>query len=324
MDHHSTRSGTSSYPAIDSQSSVVEVRELSRSFGSKLALDAVSLTVPRGCVFGIVGENGAGKTTLIRHVLGSLKPQKGVVRVFGQDPIARLQKVLARIGYLSASPDLPKWMRIGQLVRYTSAFYPTWDDRYAMELVDLFELDLHAKIKSLSTGQHARVGLVLALAHRPELLLLDEPSSGLDPVVRRDILEAIISSIAEAGCTVIFSSHLLDEVERVSDYLALMQDGQVVECGKLETIQATYKTITLNFEEVQPIPPTSPSAIAWNGDGREWTAVCREVSSDLIEQVTLVGGRIVEQTTPSLDEIFLAYANRERHHPEPTGRMYSR
>lgn len=315
MLHSSLQTSTASQPQSDTRSTVVEVAQLTRAYGEKIALDGVNLSVPRGCVFGIVGENGAGKTTLIKHILGSLKPQSGKVQVFGQDPIRNLQSVLARIGYLSASPELPKWMRIGQLLRYTSAFYPTWDEAYASELISLFELDLAAKIKTLSTGQHARVGLVLALAHRPELLLLDEPSSGLDPVVRRDILEAIISSISEAGCTVMFSSHLLDEVERVSDCLAMIQDGRIVECNTLDTIRETYKKITLNFEHVQGVQPSAPDAISWHGEGREWTGVCRDLSQDLIENVTLIGGRIVEQTTPTLDEIFLAYASRDRRRP---------
>ena len=168
---------------------VIEVRNVTRRFGAKAALDGVSLGVPRGSVFGLVGVNGSGKTTLIKHVLGLLRAQTGTVRVFGLDPVADPPGVLARVGYLSEENDLPGWMRVDELLRYTRAFYPGWDDAYAAELCRAFALEPAARIKTLSKGQQARAGLVAALAHRPPLLVLDEPSSGLDPIVRRDILQ---------------------------------------------------------------------------------------------------------------------------------------
>src|SRR5262249_38031565 len=182
---------------------VIEVAGLSRRFGPKVALADVRLAVPRGVVFGLVGVNGAGKTTLIKHVLGLLKAATGSVRGFGKDPAVDPAGVLVRVGYLSEEPDLPGRMRVGELLRYTQAFYPSWDPAFAEELRESFALDPAAKVKHLSKGQRARVGLVLALAHRPELLVLDEPSSGLDPIVRRDILGAIIRTIAEEGRTVV-------------------------------------------------------------------------------------------------------------------------
>ncbi|MEM9645489.1 MAG: ABC transporter ATP-binding protein [Planctomycetota bacterium] len=293
----------------DSKSTSVEIRNLSRTFGSKKALDDVSLTVPSGTVFGIVGENGAGKTTLLRHILGSLRPQRGSVRVLGMNPITDLHNVLSRLGYLSASPELPGWMRVEQLIAYTRPFYPTWDDAYAAELVEMFDIHGRAKVKTLSTGQGARVGLLLALAHRPELLILDEPSSGLDPVVRRDILEAIIESISRAGSTVVFSSHLLDEVERVSEYVAMVQKGRLLECESLEAMKGSFRGLTLSFEQPLSQSPSYPEAIHWHGGGREWTCMCRNVPADVTEQVTMIGGQIVEERVPSLDEIFLAYAS---------------
>jgi ABC-2 type transport system ATP-binding protein len=192
---------------------VVAVAGLSRHFGTKAALNEVTVSIPRGSVLGLVGENGAGKTTLIRHLLGMLKAQAGSVRVFGCDPVADPVGVLSRVGYLSERRDLPGWMRVDEFMRYTQAFYPKWDEQYAEQLLEQFQLDPTQKIATQSQGQQAKTGLLAALAYRPELLILDEPSSGLDPVVRRDILEAIIRVVAEEGRTVLFSSHLLDEVE---------------------------------------------------------------------------------------------------------------
>src|SRR5688500_8483173 len=147
--------------------SVIAISELTRRFGDRTALDAVSLSMPRGAVYGLVGATGAGKTTLIRHIMGLLRAQQGSVRVFGRDPVADPVGVLSRIGYLSEENDLPGWMRIGELIRYSRAFYPAWDDAYAEELREAFALDPAAKIKTLSKGQKARAGLLIALAHRP-------------------------------------------------------------------------------------------------------------------------------------------------------------
>ena len=218
--------------------SVVSVSALTRRFGATTALDAVSLSLPRGAVYGLVGANGAGKTTLIKHILGLLRAESGSVRVFGLDPVADPVGVLSRIGYLSEEHDLPEWMRIDEFMRYSRAFYPRWDDEYAQNLRESFALDPASRIKTLSKGQKARVGLLAALAHRPELLVLDEPSSGLDPIVRRDILEAIIRTIADEGRTVLFSSHLLDEVERVADHVTMIDQGRIVLSATLGEIKA--------------------------------------------------------------------------------------
>jgi len=220
---------------------VIEVSGLTRRFGATTALDSVSLSMPRGAVYGLVGSNGAGKTTLIKHILGLLRAESGSVRVFGLDPVADPVGVLSRIGYLSEEHDLPGWMRMDELLRYSRAFHPAWDDAYAEELRRAFALDLTATIKELSKGQKARAGLLVALAYRPELLVLDEPSSGLDPVVRRDILDAIMRTIAGEGRTVLFSSHLLDEVERVADHVTMINDGRIVLSAPLAAVRESHR-----------------------------------------------------------------------------------
>ena len=220
---------------------VIDVSELTRRFGTTTALAGVTLSLPRGAVYGLVGKNGAGKTTLIRHILGLLRAQTGSVRVFGLDPVADPVGVLSRIGYLSEENDLPGWMRVDELIRYSRAFYPAWDDAYAEVLRESFALDPSAKIKTLSKGQKARAGLLIALAHRPELLVLDEPSSGLDPIVRRDILGAVIRTIANEGRTVLFSSHLLQEVEQVADHVTMINEGRIVLSGSLDAIRESHR-----------------------------------------------------------------------------------
>lgn len=225
---------------MQSEDTILQISKLTRSFGEQVALNNISMEVKKGQVFGIVGENGAGKTTLIKHLLGQYIAQQGSVKLFGLDPVEAPEKVLAKIGYLSEEPELPAWMTVKELISYTSAFYPNWDHQYASELTDVFSLQLTKRISELSKGQKARVGLVLAQAHRPELLLLDEPSSGLDPNVRRDILSAIIKTVSDEGKTVIFSSHLLEEVERVSDHLMMLDSGKIMLLDSMENVLSSH------------------------------------------------------------------------------------
>ena len=227
---------------------VVDVQGLCRTFRKKAALQDVSLQIPSGSVFGLVGENGAGKTTLIKHILGLYQPQLGEVLVFGKSPVRDPVSVLGRIGYLSEDREMPNWMTVAQLLAFVKPFYPDWDDRFAEELRNMFELAADQKVKSLSRGQRARILLLQALAHRPPLLVLDEPSSGLDPIVRREIITAIIRTVSEEGRTILFSSHLLDEVQRVADHVAMLHEGRLVLCGPLETILESHSRWTVRFE----------------------------------------------------------------------------
>lgn len=285
---------------------IVEIRRVTRRFGDKTALNDVSLTVPRGGVFGLIGGNGAGKTTLIRHILGLFKPQHGTVQVFGQDPIQNPVGTLGRIGYLSEDRDLPDWMRVGELMSYTRAFFPNWDEAYAEELRDAFDLDPKVVVKNLSRGQRARAGLLVALAHRPELLVLDEPSSGLDPVVRRDILGAIIRTIADEGRTVLFSSHLLDEVERVADRVAIIHLGQILLTSSMDEIKDQHRRLTLRFGQPVEHPPSLVGTLSFAGSGNEWTYVCNGESRQLHHAAEALGATVVDDAALTLDEIFVS------------------
>ena len=288
---------------------IIEIHNLSRCFGSKNALKDVSLSVPRGTVFGLVGENGAGKSTLIKHILGLWRAEAGQVRVFGHDPVSNPVAVLERIGYLSEQPDLPDWMRVYEYMRYMQAFYPKWDVPYAESLRAQFGVDRNARVRVLSKGQRAKLGLLAAQAHRPDLLLLDEPSSGLDPIVRNDILTAVIRTVADEGRTVFFSSHLLEEIERVSDHVAMLHQGRLVLYGPLDRIKAQHRRITLRFETPQPKAPLIPGALSVNGAGREWTVICNRQRSQIQSLTMSFGTEIVGEDAASLNEVFIAHAN---------------
>lgn len=289
---------------------VVQVTGLTRRFKRTAALDNLTLSVPKGQVFGLVGANGAGKTTLIKHILGLFSAQAGSVRVFGLDPVTEPEAVLGRIGFLSEDRDLPYWMRLEELLAYTAAFYPAWDHQYAEALGRQFQLDPTAKLRQLSRGELAKAGLLLALAHRPELLLLDEPSSGLDPIVRREILEAIVRSVADEGRTVIFSSHLLDEIERVSDRVAMLSGGRLVLEGAVHEILESHRRITFRFPAAQLKAPLLSKALSLVGSDREWTAVCNGTLEEVITEARVLGGQVVADEPATFEEIFVARASR--------------
>ena len=291
---------------------VVDVNGLSRSFAHKKALDGVSFSANAGQVYGLVGSNGAGKTTLLKHLLGLLRATEGSVRVFGLDPVRDPVGVLSRVGYLSEERELPEWMSIDELLRYTQAYHPNWDASYARELLETFALDPAKKIKDLSKGMRAQAGLIAAVAYRPELLILDEPSSGLDAVVRRDILDAIVRAVADDGRTVIFSSHLLDEVERMSDHVTMIQQGRVTLSGALDDVRRDYQRSRVRFAEHFEQPPAIDTALAMEGGGRSWSVIHSGSPEQFLKSVRDRGGEVVESRDATLEEIFLARAGRGR------------
>lgn len=289
--------------------SVVEVQGLSRHFSGVAALYNVDFSITEGRVYGLVGANGAGKTTLLKHLLGLLRPQSGSVEVFGLDPVRNPVKVLQRVGYLSEHRELPEWMRIKELLRYLQAYHPSWDMSFAYELIETFGLDPSKKISALSQGMRAQTGLIAALAHRPELLILDEPSNGLDVVVRMDIIDAVIRTVAEEGRTVIFSSHLLDEMERTCDHVTMIQDGQVAFNGELDDIKERHLLSRVQFKTEQPFPSLD-GVLMVNGAGPSWSLVYECSEQQLIDQVVVAGGEVIETRMATLEEIFIARAGR--------------
>jgi ABC-2 type transport system ATP-binding protein len=287
---------------------VIEIKNLSRRYAAKQALEEVSLVVPRGGVLGLVGANGAGKTTLIKHILGLLRAQAGTVSVFGLDPVSQAVAVLGRLGYLSEDRDLPPWITVGELLRYSRAFYPNWDAGYAESLRGQFQLNPKSRIRTLSKGELAKAGLLVALAHRPELLVLDEPSSGLDPVVRKEILEAIVRAVGEEGRTVLFSSHLLDEIARVSDRVAMLSHGRLVLAGDLQDVVEAHRRFVVRLRSGPEQIRRLPGALAVSGGPDEWTVIGNGAPGAFLQHLCQAGGEVLEQSGATFEEIFHARA----------------
>jgi ABC-2 type transport system ATP-binding protein len=216
----------------------IAVNGLSKRFGRRLAVDDLTFEVPQGSVCGFLGRNGAGKTSAIRMMVNLLNPTSGRITLLGLDSRRDRTALMTRVGYVSESPVLYEWMKVSELARFTSGFYARWNHRRVEDLFERYGIDREQKVRQLSRGTRALVALALALGGDPELLILDEPATGLDVLVRRDFLEGVIELMQEDGRTVLFSSHLLHEVERVADQVVIIDRGRLVKAGGIEELKA--------------------------------------------------------------------------------------
>jgi ABC-2 type transport system ATP-binding protein len=232
---------------------VLETKGLTKYYGAKPALDHLDLRIPRGCICGFLGRNGAGKTTAIKMMLGLLEPTAGSASLLGCDASALPPATRQRIGYVTEGHRLFRWMTIGRLEKFQQAFFPEqWDPKFFADMIEYFELPKKQKIKHLSNGQRAQVSLALALAPNPELLIMDDPTLGLDAVIRRQFLEGMIELITRQGRTVLFSSHILADVERVADRIVVVDKGVLRADCSLEQFRASVRKVVLHFDDSVP------------------------------------------------------------------------
>ena len=287
----------------------IEMRGVYKSFRRTPVLAGMSLRVERGKTFAFLGRNGAGKTTAIRMLLGLLSRDAGEVRVLGYDPALEPQEVRARVGYLAEDQQMYGWMRIEEIIRFVAPFYATWDHDLALRYVREFELPPRTKIKHLSKGQNVRLGLLLALAHRPELVILDDPALGLDPVMRKQFNRDLIAHLQGEGRTVFYSSHLLYEVEPVADEVAILDEGRLVRQADTETLRRDVKQLILDREAYAAV--REDLALLDVQESGEQAAVTVENAAAIAALLDREGlpYRVVDL---NLDEIFTAYVTGRR------------
>lgn len=239
--------------------------------GRAFEISNLTLRVPAGAIYGFLGPNGSGKTTTIRLVLGLLRPLAGQIRVLDGEVPRDIVRVLARTGYVPEQPHLDATLTVAEAVRFHAAFYPTWDQAWAERLLGDFELDAARPFGKLSKGQKGKLMMLLALAQRPELLVLDEPTDGLDPVVRRDILAALLDYVAQHGATVFVSSHLVHELERICDWVAVMDRGNLVSELPMEQFKGGIKRLRVAGAPAEPAGlPFTLLARERNGSTESW------------------------------------------------------
>ncbi len=289
---------------------VIQVQNVSKRFGRRTVLDNVTLNVPRGVVFALLGENGAGKSTLIRSMLGYHKLDSGTVTVCELDPGVAPLDIRRRVGYVSDAPGLYEWMSVAQAGWYASGFYPSGFLKTYSQLLSDFQLPADAKIRDLSKGMRAKVALSLAMAFDPELLILDEPTSGLDPLVRRAFLESMIDRAA-AGQTVFLSSHQMHEVERVADWVAILHEGRLQIAAPLEDLKADVKLLDYSLRDPLLAPPAELQQLQvlhCTQTGRSVHAMVRgltpAVEAALAQHANLFE---VKSIRPNLEELYLGF-----------------
>jgi ABC-2 type transport system ATP-binding protein len=288
----------------DSRNAVIELRDVRKSFGKKAVLQGVNMSVPAGQTFAFLGRNGAGKTTTIRMLLGLLKPDSGDVRVLGLDPRKDGVEIRRRVGYVAEDPVLFGWMKVRQLISFMAPFYPTWDTKWAKQLADRFELPMETKFKHLSKGQGVRVALLLALAHRPELVILDDPTLGLDPIMRKEFLRDLVTYLQGEQVSVFFSSHLLYEIEPVADSVVILDHGRVVRQAATEDLREQVKRLIAPIA-AEPFLRDLPGLLDLNASGRQVTAVVSDIAS--VRPMLSSSPVPIEEIDLNLDEIFEAY-----------------
>ncbi|MFA6960329.1 MAG: ABC transporter ATP-binding protein [Opitutaceae bacterium] len=233
---------------------VIETRGLTRTFGMKEAVHSLDLAVPAGTVCALLGPNGAGKTTTIKLLMNLIRPTRGEARVLGVDSRGLGVTEKARIGYVSENQELPDWMSVRGFLDYCRGFYPTWDSELENQLLTKLALPEDRKIKHLSRGMRMKTMLLAALAYRPELLVLDEPFSGLDPAVRDDFVRGVFAAAGEGDWSVLISSHDIDEVERIADWVAIIDDGRLRLSESLESLQGRFRKVDVTLREGATIP----------------------------------------------------------------------
>jgi len=233
-------------------SDILRIKNLSKSFGRKKVLENFNMTLDKGKVHGLIGKNGEGKTTLIRMIMGIIPSDKG--EIFYKDKKIKFKDTSYKkeIGYIPEESFFYSWMTIKELLSLNSSFYPQWNSQKADEYIERFSLNKKTRIRNLSRGMKLKLGLIIALVSEPELLILDDPTSGIDVPTRQDFLKDIIRELCEAGTTILFSTHLVHELERIVEHLSILHGGHLILDENYQKIKDSIKRVRMTFENSIP------------------------------------------------------------------------
>jgi ABC-2 type transport system ATP-binding protein len=290
---------------------VIEIRDLTKRFGSKIAVQRLNLAVPGGAIFALLGDNGAGKTTTIRVLTGLLAADSGKATVLGLDCWRDAAPLRRRVGYVPEKPRFYDWMTVSEIGWFTAGFH----DRDFLERYDdmcrRFQLTRRARLQTLSKGQYSKVALALALAPDPDVLILDEPTSGLDLLVRREFLASMVE-LAGEGRTILISSHQIAEVERVASHVAFMSEGRLLLTATMDDLRNRVVRYRLRYEATPPDPSDLGTVLQRNGHGRLWEAVIQDPNAGAVSRLRSAAGiEDFEETPLPLEEVYCALLARK-------------
>jgi ABC-2 type transport system ATP-binding protein len=290
---------------------VIETHQLCKSFKDQPALRGLDLHVQAGSIFGFLGRNGAGKTTTIKTLMGLLRADTGSAHVFGV-PVTDADSaagVRRRIGFVTEDKELYPYMTVEQIIRFTRPFFPKWRRDLEQRYLEMFELPKARKIPDLSKGMRSKLMLLLAIARGAELLILDEPTDGLDPAATEDVLRELVSITGSSGITIFFSSHQLSEVELIADHVGIVDQGRMVVSGCLDDLKARYQRVHVVLESGEGPPVRWPEgAESIRQEGRVVSMLCSRNADAIVEQAQSIPGATVERFPVTLKEIFLEHA----------------
>ncbi len=285
----------------------IEAENLTRSFGAARAVEEASFEVRRGTVFGLLGRNGAGKSTLIKMLAGHLEPSAGRAMVLGYEVAKPVPVRWQRMGYVSQNRHLPEWMTGAECIEFARSFRPRWDQGFTLGLARRLQVRLDQRVGTLSRGHYVRLQTCVALGHHPELLLLDEPTAGLDPEGRRELLTILIEEIGRAECAAVMSSHLVEDLERMADRVAILDGGRMLACGAPEELQRSRCRIALPAAagELRGVP----GLVEWKRDGGAAIAITNE-PEDALAYLRARGLDTTSYTVPSMQQVFFDFIPR--------------
>ena len=297
---------------VDPFDAVIETNGLTRYFGRKCAVDTVSFRVPRGSVFAFIGRNGAGKTTTIRMILGLLEPTRGSSSILGYDSSVLPPESRAAIGYMAEGHSVYGWMRVGQYAGFQKGFYSHWNQEIFASVIDYFAIHPRTKAGHLSHGQRAGLHLAMTLAIEPEVLMLDDPATGLDPSARRSLLEAMIYFTRSRQRTIFFSTHLLDDVERVADYVAVLDYSVLRACASADTFRDRVRRVVARFPVAPPLKlPAIPGLLRVSRVENELSLIVANFNGHTEREIQLLGAESVDEQPISLEDALIAHVGRQ-------------
>ena len=287
----------------------IETKDLTKYYGTYAAVDHLNLKIPYGSIYGLLGRNGAGKSTTIRMLLNFARPTAGSCHIADCNSQQLTPELLTKIGYINEGHKLYGSMKIKEIQKFQAAFYPdTWNNNLFEEMIEFFELSKNKRIRKLSNGQRAQVSLALTIAPDPEILIMDDPTLGLDVVVRRQFLEGMIKLIQRKGRTILFSSHILSDVERVADHIAIIDQGRLRADCTMEEFRSAVRKIIFHFEDKPPQQLTIPGLLHHRQDEKIVEAVLIAPPEDELNQWCRVNqANIHSEIDMSLEDQFIEY-----------------
>ena len=286
---------------------ILEIRGLQKTFPG-FHLGPLDITVPTGAIYGLIGPNAAGKTTTIDLIMGMGKKDTGTITVFGLDHTQEEVAVKSRIGYVSPELNYTPWRRVNRLIHFIRQFYPTWDNEYCYRLLEKLGIGWDDKIATMSFGTRIKLSVILALSHHPDLLLLDEPTIGIDAVSKSEIYAELLAAVQDENHTVVISSHNLSDIERFADHIGILIKGKIAVEGQIDEVLQRYRMLDVVYENNDLTAlPQIPGFYVQQQSGNRWRAAA-DMSNGMAEKLKTIGIKEIAEAPITLEELFIALA----------------